>query len=76
MIGNLYYQDLRGPLKIEKQQELAAIISLKIDQIIYWRQERIDFAGTLIMILLLPCGSEILSRGGPTRRLRPNLLPA
>ncbi len=48
IIGNLYYQDLRDHLKIEKQQELAAIISLKIDQIIYWRQERIDFAGTLM----------------------------
>ena len=48
MIGNLYYQDLKQHLKIEKQQELAAIISLKIDQIIYWRQERIDFAGTLM----------------------------
>ena len=48
MIGNLYYQDLKYHLKIEKQQELAAIISLKIDQIIYWRQERIDFAGTLM----------------------------
>lgn len=48
MIGNLYYQDLKYHLKTEKQQELAAIISLKIDQIIYWRQERIDFAGTLM----------------------------
>lgn len=48
MIGNLYYQDLKYHLKQEKQQELAAIISLKIDQIIYWRQERIDFAGTLM----------------------------
>ena len=48
MIGNLYYQDLKYHLRTEKQQELAAIISLKIDQIIYWRQERIDFAGTLM----------------------------
>jgi PAS domain S-box-containing protein len=48
VIGNLYYKDLKYHLKKEKQQELAAIVSLKIDQIISWRQEQIDFAGTIV----------------------------
>ena len=46
--GYLYYKSQEDYIKKEKQQELAAIIALKIDQIISWRQERIDFASTIM----------------------------
>jgi len=46
--GYLYYQNQKDYIKKEKQQELAAIIALKIDQIISWRQERIDFASAIM----------------------------
>ncbi|MBM4294612.1 MAG: PAS domain S-box protein [Deltaproteobacteria bacterium] len=46
--GYLYYRNQEAYIKIEKQQELSAIIALKIDQIISWRQERIDFASTIM----------------------------
>ena len=46
--GYLYYKNQENYIKIEKQQELAAIIALKIDQIISWRQERVDFASTIM----------------------------
>ena len=46
--GYQYYKNQENYLKKDKQQELAGIIALKIDQIISWRQERIDFA-TAIM---------------------------
>lgn len=46
--GYLYYKNQEDYITREKQQELAAIIALKIDQIISWRQERIDFASTIM----------------------------
>lgn len=46
--GYLYYRNQEAYIKKEKQQELAAIIALKIDQIISWRQERIDYAGAIM----------------------------
>jgi PAS domain S-box-containing protein len=46
--GYLYYKNQEDYIKTEKQQELAAIIALKIDQIISWRQERTDFASTIM----------------------------
>lgn len=46
--GYLYYKNQEDYIKKEKQQELAAIIALKIDQIISWRQERTDFASTIM----------------------------
>ncbi|RJR33129.1 MAG: PAS domain-containing sensor histidine kinase [Deltaproteobacteria bacterium] len=46
--GYLYYKNQEVYIKREKQQELAAIIALKIDQIISWRQERLDYAGTIM----------------------------
>jgi PAS domain S-box-containing protein len=46
--GYLYYRNQEAYLRKEKQQELAAIIALKIDQIISWRQERIDYASTIM----------------------------
>ncbi len=46
--GYLYYRNQEDYIKREKQQELAAIIALKIDQIVSWRQERIDFASTIL----------------------------
>jgi PAS domain S-box-containing protein len=48
LTGYLYFKNQEYYLKKEKQQELAAIISLKIDQIISWRQERLDFASTIM----------------------------
>jgi PAS domain S-box-containing protein len=46
--GYLYYKNQKNYITKEKQQELAAIIALKIDQIISWRQERIDYASTIM----------------------------
>lgn len=46
--GYLYYKNQEDYITKEKQQELAAIIALKIDQIISWRQERIDYASTIM----------------------------
>jgi PAS domain S-box-containing protein len=46
--GYLYYKNQGDYITKEKQQELAAIIALKTDQIISWRQERIDYASTIM----------------------------
>src|SRR5665647_1563003 len=46
--GYLYYKNQEDYITKAKQQELAAIIALKIDQIISWRQERVDFASTIM----------------------------
>ena len=46
--GYLYYKNQEDYIIREKQQELSAIIALKIDQIISWRQERIDYASTIM----------------------------
>jgi PAS domain S-box-containing protein len=46
--GYLYYKNQEGYIKKEKQQELAAIIALKVEQIISWRQERLDYASTIM----------------------------
>jgi len=46
--GYLYYANQENYITKEKQQELTAIIALKIDQIISWRQERIDFASAIM----------------------------
>lgn len=46
--GYIYYKHQEDYIIKEKQQELSAIIALKIDQIISWRQERIDFASTIM----------------------------
>jgi PAS domain S-box-containing protein len=46
--GYLYYKSQGNYITKEKQQELAAIIALKTDQIISWRQERIDYASTIM----------------------------
>ena len=46
--GYLYYKNQEEYIAKEKQQELDAIIALKIDQIVSWRQERIDYASTIM----------------------------
>jgi PAS domain S-box-containing protein len=46
--GYIYYKHQEDYIIKEKQQELSAIIALKIDQIISWRQERIEFASTIM----------------------------
>ncbi len=46
--GYLYYKNQEGFIKKEKQQELAAIAALKVEQIISWRQERLDYAHTIM----------------------------
>jgi PAS domain S-box-containing protein len=46
--GYLYYQYQGGYIKKQKQQELSAILALKIDQIISWRQEKLDYAYTIM----------------------------
>jgi PAS domain S-box-containing protein len=48
IIGYLYYKNQEYYITKQKQQELAAIIALKTDQIISWRQERIDYASTIM----------------------------
>ena len=46
--GYLYYKNQEAYIRKEKQQELSAIIALKIEQIISWRQERIDYASAIM----------------------------
>lgn len=46
--GYLYYKNQESYIKKEKQQELAAIVALKVEQIISWRQERLDYASTIM----------------------------
>ena len=46
--GYVYYKNQENYIKKDKQQELAGIIALKIDQIISWRQERIDYASAIM----------------------------
>ena len=46
--GYYYYKSQETYIRKEKQNELSAIIALKIDQIITWRQERIDYANTVM----------------------------
>ena len=46
--GYLYYKNQENYITKDQQQELATIIALKIDQIISWRQERIDYANTIM----------------------------
>jgi PAS domain S-box-containing protein len=46
--GYLYYQNQAAYTKKQKQQELTAILDLKIEQIISWRRERLDYASTLM----------------------------
>jgi PAS domain S-box-containing protein len=65
---------LKYHLKNEKQQELAAIISLKIDQIIYWRQERIDFAGTLKNDPFIALRVSDFIKGRTTKALKSQLI--
>ena len=60
--GYLYYKNQEDYITREKQQELSAIIALKIDQIISWRQERIDFLARLWTIISFPFASAILSK--------------
>ena len=66
--GYLYYKSQEDYIKKEKQQELAAIIALKIDQIISWRQERIEFASTIMddPFLAIRVSDFIKSRTKPT----------
>ncbi|MFH1026248.1 MAG: hypothetical protein V1764_06180, partial [Nitrospirota bacterium] len=39
--GYLYYQYQKEYIKKEKQEDLAAIADLKVNQIVNWRKERI-----------------------------------
>jgi len=43
-LGTLYYHSQRDRIKIEKQSELSAIANLKANEIITWRQERLNDA--------------------------------
>lgn len=48
LIGYIYYQHQVAHIKQDKQNDLAAIMELKTQQIINWRQERLGDA-TVIM---------------------------
>jgi PAS domain S-box-containing protein len=41
-LGTLYYQSQRDRIKTEKQNELSAIANLKVNEIITWRNERLN----------------------------------
>ena len=44
LIGYIYYQHQVAHIKQDKQNDLAAIMDLKIRQIVNWRQERLGDA--------------------------------
>ena len=46
-LGTLYYHIQRDRIKIEKQSELSAIANLKANEIIIWRQERLNDADVI-----------------------------
>jgi PAS domain S-box-containing protein len=73
-IGYLYYKNQEAYVKNEKQQELAAIIALKTDQIIFWRQERIDYAGTIMEDPFFALGVRDLISGRAKPALRKQIL--
>jgi PAS domain S-box-containing protein len=68
--GYLYYKSQESFIKKEKQQELSAIVALKIDQIISWRQERIDYANALMddPFLAMRVRDFLKGRGKPALR--------
>jgi PAS domain S-box-containing protein len=68
--GYLYYKSQESFIKKEKQQELSAIVALKIDQIISWRQERIDYANALMddPFLAIRVRDFLKGRGKPALR--------
>ena len=72
--GYLYYKNQEGYLKKEKQQELAAIIALKIDQIISWRQGYLDYASTIMDDPFLALRVRNFFKGRPTAILRNQIL--
>ena len=72
--GYLYYQNQEGYLKKEKQQELAAIIALKIDQIISWRQGHLDYASTIMDDPFLALRVRDFFKGRPQAVLKNQIL--
>jgi len=72
--GYLYYQYQGGYIKKQKQQELSAILALKIDQIISWRQERLDYADTIMADPYLAMRVQDFMRGRLNSVARSHLL--
>ncbi len=72
--GYLYYKNQEGYIKKEKQQELAAIIALKVEQIISWRQERLDYASTIMDDPFFAMQVMDFFRGKPKPLLRKQIL--
>ncbi len=72
--GYLYYKNQKSYIINEKQQDLAAIIALKTDQIISWRQELIDYAGTIIDDPFLALRVGEFFQGKPNPGLKKQIL--
>jgi PAS domain S-box-containing protein len=70
--GYLYYKNQEAYLNKEKQQQLAAIITLKIDQIISWRRERLDYAGAVMddAFLAVQVRNFLKGKTNPTLRAK------
>jgi PAS domain S-box-containing protein len=72
--GYLYYKNQENYLAKEKQQELVAIIALKIEQIISWRQERIDYASTIMDDPFLAIRIRDFIKGRTNPRLKKQII--
>lgn len=72
--GYLYYQNQEAFIRKEKQQELAAIIDLKIGQIISWRQEHLDYASTIMDDPFLALRVRDFLRGRASRLLKNRII--
>ena len=60
--GYLYYQNLKKNILVTKQDELSAIVDLKVSQIENWRKERLGDAMTIYENqLLMPHAREFLT---------------
>jgi len=55
-LGTLYYNSQRDRIKIEKQSELSAIANLKVNEIVTWRNERLQDAQIITDNLLIKDG--------------------
>lgn len=72
--GYFYYKHQEVYIRQEKQNELAAIIALKTDQIISWRQERIDYAITIMDDPFFALPVKDLMKGKSTNVLKRQII--
>jgi PAS domain S-box-containing protein len=73
-LGYLYFHNQENYVEKEKENELNAIIALKIEQIISWRQERVDYAMTVMNDPFFAIPVKSLISGKSTVKLQRQIL--